>query len=310
MKLRFVEDRRTLICAGIVLPLGPALALHDPAYLPWLAPLLLYASYLAGVLAHNHNHCPVFQSRRLNLAYGAWLSVFYGFPLLAWVPTHNQNHHRHVNGSGDVTSTHALTEADTLLAALVYPLKSSKQQLRLIARYVRRELAKASPQAFRLRVEVTVMLVLHLAVAALGAWLHGTRGVIAYLVGVFLPAALATYWMMLTNYLQHVGCDSRSSYGHSRNFVSPFWNWFVFDNGFHTVHHQHPGLHWSRYRALHRLAAARIDPALNHDTIPSYLVRRYVLGSLTEHAQRALEVPRLEDETRALRSHVTRKSTA
>ena len=65
---------------GPVIPGVPALAIWRPALLPWLAPLLLYCSYLAGVLSHNHNHCPVFVGRRSNLLYGAWLSFFYGFP--------------------------------------------------------------------------------------------------------------------------------------------------------------------------------------------------------------------------------------
>ncbi|HEY6081241.1 MAG TPA: fatty acid desaturase, partial [Polyangiaceae bacterium] len=94
--------------------------------MPWLLPLLLYCSYLSGVLTHNHNHCPVFVSRRANLIYGAWLSFFFGFPGFAWIPTHNQNHHRYLNGPGDVSSTarHAGPEPgdDTWLSALSYPL--------------------------------------------------------------------------------------------------------------------------------------------------------------------------------------------
>src|SRR5436190_18845006 len=89
-RLRFVEDRRVLVCAGVLFPLLPALALWRPSLLPWLLPLLLYCSYLSGVLTHNHNHCPVFVSRRANLIYGAWLSFFFGFPGFAWIPTHNQ----------------------------------------------------------------------------------------------------------------------------------------------------------------------------------------------------------------------------
>jgi fatty acid desaturase len=101
-------------------------------------------------------------------------------------------------------------------------------------------------------------------------------GTLVYLCAVGVPALLGTYWMMLTNYLQHVGCDAASEHDHSRNFVSPFFNWFVFDNGLHTVHHEHPGLHWSRYRELHRQREAQIAPELNHDTLVGFAVRRYV----------------------------------
>src|ERR1051325_2531309 len=98
MILRFREDWRTLFWAFGLMPLVPALAYLRPALAPWLVPLALYASYCSGVLAHNQNHSPTFVGRRANAAFSAWLSVFYGFPLFAWVPTHNQNHHRYLNG--------------------------------------------------------------------------------------------------------------------------------------------------------------------------------------------------------------------
>src|SRR5262245_28716493 len=130
MQLRFVEDRRTLVWAFVLFPLAPALAYAKPALLPWLAPLLLYLSYSAGVLTHNHNHSPAFVGRRANVVYGAWLSLFYGFPIFSWIPTHNQNHHRYLNGDGDATQTTRHSERDTLLAALTYPVASARAQMR------------------------------------------------------------------------------------------------------------------------------------------------------------------------------------
>ncbi|HEY6081312.1 MAG TPA: fatty acid desaturase, partial [Polyangiaceae bacterium] len=160
-------------------------------------------------------------------------------------------------------------------------------QLPLVFGYVARAFRDRLPQRWRVGLETTLLVAGHALAAWLAVWLHGGRlGGVVYVLAIGLPAALASYWMMLTNYLQHVGCDSRSSDAHSRNFVSPFWNWFVFDNGFHTVHHQHPGLHWSRYRQLHRLIAPRIDPALNQRFIPSYMLRRYVLGGEQRAAAR------------------------
>jgi beta-carotene hydroxylase len=98
-----------------------------------------------------------------------------------------------------------------------------------------------------------------------------------YLATLGLPALLATYFMMFTNYMQHIDCDPSSKDDHSRNFTSPFWNWFVFENGLHTVHHEHPGVHWSRLRALHDARAHRIDPRLNVGSIFEYLVRQYLM---------------------------------
>lgn len=261
--------------------MAPALALWKPELLPWLAPLSLYCSYLAGVLSHNHNHCPLFVARSWNLAYGAWLSFFYGFPSFAWIPSHNQNHHRHLNGPRDASSTERYASRDTLWTLLTYPLACSRAQLPLVWAYARQAFRARTPQAWRIALELSALVVGHALVLALALALHGARvGGVVYAVTVGLPALLGSYFMMLTNYVQHAGCDGSSRYDHSRNFVSPFWNWFVFDNGYHTVHHQHPGLHWSRYRALHRLTAPRIDPRLNHGFIVGYVLRRYLLQPL------------------------------
>src|SRR5207237_6434834 len=92
----------------------------------------------------------------------------------------------------------------------------------------------------------------------------------------------AAWSMMITNYVQHVGCDHASKDDHSRNFVSRTMNWLVFDAGYHTVHHEHPGIHWSAYPALHAWRAARIAPHLNQSSILRYCFERYALGRAPE----------------------------
>jgi fatty acid desaturase len=292
MRLRFAEDRRTLLWAFILLPLVPVLAYARPALTPWLVPLALYASYCAGVLAHNQNHCPTFVGRRANTAYAAWLSVFYGFPLFAWVPTHNQNHHRYLNGEGDATRTTLRGTADTAWLAFTYPLVSARSQLPLVLEWAREARAKRGARFTRVVLESAAVVLGHAGLAALAVWLHGAAlGALVYVLSVGLPALLATYFMMFTNYVQHVGCDPASPDDHSRNFTSPFWNFFVFDNGLHTVHHEHPGVHWSRYRALHDARAARIDPRLNQNSLFGYVLRTYLVEPIQHVRARAFPRP-------------------
>lgn len=278
MTLRFSSDRRTLLWAFVLFPLAPALALWRPQLLPWLAPLLFYCSYLSGVLTHNHGHVPVFGARTANLLYGAWLSLFYGFPIVSWVPTHNQNHHRFRNGEGDLTATSLHAPEDSFVAALTYPPASSRKQLPLLWSFARAAFRDRSSYRTRIVVEAGVLVAGHAAFLGLACWLHGgARGTLVYAVALGVPASLGTYWMMLTNYLQHVGCDPSSDDDHSRNFVSPWLNWFVFDNGYHTVHHDHPTVHWSRYRELHERRAASISPSLNlPGMVGSYALTRYL----------------------------------
>jgi len=52
------------------------------------------------------------------------------------------------------------------------------------------------------------------------------------------------------------------------------------------VHHENPGVHWSRYRALHRDRSAAIDPRLNPPTILSHCVTTYVVEPARRRAER------------------------
>jgi fatty acid desaturase len=103
---------------------------------------------------------------------------------------------------------------------------------------------------------------------------------VTYVLALGVPALFATWSMMFTNYLQHVRCDPNSRDNHSRNFVAPWVNWLVFDAGYHTVHHENPSVHWSRYRELHQRRGAAIDPNLNRHSILSYCITHYLLGAL------------------------------
>src|SRR6185369_13486570 len=137
MQLRFIADRRTLFWSLFLFPALPALSFVRPELAPWLLPLSLYLAYCSGVLAHNHNHTPVFRHKRQNSLYSAWLSFFYGCPLFVWIPTHNQNHHRYLDGPGDATRTSALAPEDSLWSAFSYPTRSAIAQFPAIVGYVR-----------------------------------------------------------------------------------------------------------------------------------------------------------------------------
>lgn len=278
MQLRFVEDYRTLVWAFVLFPLVPALGFFMPALLPWLVPFALYLAYCAGVLTHNHVHCPVFRERRMNEIYSAWLSIFYGCPIFVWFPTHNGNHHKYLNGEGDVTQTTRHSPEDTLWNALSYPVRSAFWQAPTVLRYARTAKRRGALHFKQVVVQSTSVVAGHAALLTLGLFYGGTQGGLVYALLVLAPALFAPYAMMLTNYLQHVGCDPESPHDHSRNFVGPLWNFFVFDAGYHTVHHEEPGLHWSRLAERHHARQAAIDPALNPSSPLSYCFQSYGLG--------------------------------
>jgi len=277
MQLRFIADRRSLFWSLILFPALPALSYLRPGFAPWLLPISLYLSYCAGVLSHYHNHTPVFRAKRLNSLYSAWLSFFYGCPLFVWVPTHNQNHHRYVDGPGDAARTSDLSPRDSLWAALTYPTRSGIAQMPLIWAYVLDAKARRPARFRQIVLETSAVVFGHAAAAALAVWLYGYgRGALLDACALGIPATFAAWSMMFTNYLQHVGCDHSSTDNHSRNFVNRWMNWLVFEGGYHTVHHEHPGTHWSSYPTLHAARAARIAPELNASNLIGFFFRRYL----------------------------------
>lgn len=290
MQLRFIADRRTLFWALILFPALPALSYARPELAPWLLPVALYLAYCSGVLAHYHNHSPVFRSKRANSLYSAWLSFFYGCPLFVWIPTHNQNHHRYVDGPGDATRTTELGASDSLWAVLAYPTRSGFAQTPAIWRYAQDARAH-HPARFRQIVLETATVVLgHAFAAALAVVLYGVgRGAVLYALSIGVPALSAAWSMMFTNYLQHVDCDHTSADDHSRNFISRWMNWLVFDAGYHTVHHEHAGTHWSAYPELHAARAQRIAPHLNQGDLLSFFFRRYFLQTSAERSVAQIE---------------------
>ena len=84
--------------------------------------------------------------------------------------------------------------------------------------------------------------------------------------------------MLVLNYLQHVHANEESEWDHSRNFVGGLANFLLLNNGFHTVHHEWPGVHWSQAPAKHREIEHHIDPVLNEPNISWALFRISVLG--------------------------------
>jgi fatty acid desaturase len=258
-------------------PALPVCVFMRPALGPWLLPAAFYLAYCAGVLTHNHQHAPIFEGKHVNAAYAAWLSFFYGCPVFVWLPTHNQNHHRYLDGPGDMARTSQYASGDTLWTALSYPTRSAIAQAPRIWAYVAKQRARGGRQYRQIWLETAALTLGHMAALGFAVWLYGARrGAFTYAFAVGIPALFAAWSMMFTNYVQHVGCDSTSVDDHSRNFVSPWLNWLVFHAGYHTVHHEHATAHWSTYPALHSTRAQRIAPVLNQQSIFAYCWTTYV----------------------------------
>jgi len=121
----------------------------------------------------------------------------------------------------------------------------------------------------------------HSTVLSLALAVHGWKlGSLVYLGTFGASAAMGLWGMIFINFIQHVHCDPWSLHNHSRNFVSKLANYLVFNSGFHTVHHEHPGTHWSKLPALHDEIADLVHPDLRQGSILGFCWRAYVLGAI------------------------------
>jgi beta-carotene hydroxylase len=251
-----------------------------PEAVLYALPFSCYLGIACGVITHNHNHRPTFFGRRTNNAFGHILTMFYGYPTLMWIPTHNLNHHHFANRAGDATITWRYTNRHNLFVAVTYFFVSAYFQSEPIQRYIRR--AKLTNRALYFRIMFQyalwvgfIVLSLSLAVA-----LHGfsSTALFVWFFATVVPAVCSIVVIMFFNYTQHVHADASSEHDHSRNFTGKVFNYFFFNNGFHAAHHNHPGQHWSTLPAAHAKIAGLINPRLQEPNLAWYLIRQYVVA--------------------------------
>jgi beta-carotene hydroxylase len=229
----------------------------------------LFMAVSVAIIAHNHNHVPMWRSRFLNILTDYWLTLFYGFPAFVWIPTHNKNHHFLNNKQGDYTITYRISEKNNLFTLLTYPTISSYFQQKPIANYVR-NLRRSNPPKFYLAVSQYLVLALYYLAAIVWNW----KKAVLFIV---IPHQVSLFSVLIFNYVQHVHTDEESAYNHARNFTGLI-NLALFNNGYHTIHHEAPGIHWSETPAAQKEIQHLIDPALNERSFWWFVLRVYLLA--------------------------------
>lgn len=251
--LRYRSDIRTLVYLTLTTVLT-VLNWNLGRVHPVLYGATLFMFFTTAVISHNHNHLGMWRSKALNLVTSYWIAIFYGHPAIAWVPTHNQIHHKLNNKPGDSSRSPKWFEGNHLAALLVYPLLTNLEQTKDINAFLK-DLWKRDRSGFYSAASEYVVFFGTMAVLLLLDW----RKALLFFV---IPQQVALFSIQVVNYLQHIETDAYSEWNHSRNFVSWTLNALLFNNGYHTVHHLKPGVHWSELPRLHAQHAEQIHPAL------------------------------------------------
>jgi beta-carotene hydroxylase len=270
--LKFKADRRTLVYLVITTALFFVQWYYGFHW--WLYASYLYFSVAVTVIAHNHNHVPMWKKDFLNDATDYWITLLYGFPSFIWTPTHNKNHHKFNNREGDYTITYRITEGNNLFSLLSYPSISSYYQQSPIMIHLK-DLWANKRSKFYIAIFQYVILVLYIIIALYLNWRKA-------LLFVVLPQQFAIFMVLVFNYVQHVHADEESAFNHSRNFISPLTDFMLFNNGMHTAHHYRASVHWSLLPETHKKIAANIDSTLIETGFWSYMFKTYLAAPFSK----------------------------
>lgn len=232
----------------------------------------LYFAVTAAVISHNHTHLPMWESKFMNTLTDIWLTLFYGFPVFAWIPTHIQNHHLYTNKEEDYTKTYAYSEKNHLGNLLRYPSYSGMKQQPAIIQFFITTYSR-NKERFFLNLLQMACLIVFVGGALYLDWQKA-------LLFIVIPQQVSLFSVLVFNYLQHIDADEESKYNHSRNFEGVL-NWFLFNNGLHTIHHIHPRMHWSEIPEAHAKIRDKIDPSLLESSFWGFLFRQYILGAFS-----------------------------
>ncbi|MCG3173976.1 MAG: hypothetical protein GMKNLPBB_02193 [Myxococcota bacterium] len=270
--LRYSADIRTLGFVATYFALVIGQWFHPPENL-WIAvPLFLFTcliSFICAVITHNTLHSPLFKSRWMNRAWQVILTQAYGHPVSAYVPGHNLSHHKHTQTRRDVMRTTKVRYKWHLLNGLLFFITVGGDIMKGDLRYFRAMVGKNRRWALQFAIEGGVFIGLSILLLVLDwkKWLFHWQ----------LPHMFAAWGIVSMNMLQHDGCDETTPYNHSRNFVGKFVNWWFLNNGYHTIHHFEPGLHWSLLPAAHaERVAPHIHPNLDQPSLAGYIFKTFV----------------------------------
>lgn len=253
------------------------------------APLYVWFLFMAvsvAVMAHNHNHLPMWKKKFMNVLTDNWLTVFYGFPVFAWIPTHNANHHKYVNTDPDYTKTWRFTERNNLFTVLTYPSVSGFFQQSVVMTHFKETFGRNKQKFILYSLQFIVLISWIVGAFYFGGW----EKAVIYVV---LPQQFSLFSVLLFNYVQHVHADEESKYNSSRNFTG-ILNAMLFNNGLHTIHHLHPTLHWSESPEEHAKIEHLIDDSLIESSFWGYLFKSYILGVfIPKYKTKSMRVARI-----------------
>jgi fatty acid desaturase len=251
-------------------------------------PILCYFSFACATITHNTIHCSVFKNKIYNEIFEILLSISYGHPVSSFIPGHNKSHHVYTQTSKDAMRTTKLQYKWHLLNLLLFQQTVSPQILINDIKYITSQKGtyfyKKAIREFRI-----VMLL-----NSLLFFLEFKKFFLLF----HIPHLFAQWAIVSINMLQHDGCDIKEEINSARNFTGSILNYLTFNNGYHTIHHINPTLHWTKIPEMHNKYIEKHNhPNLNQKNMLTYAFKTFIYpGKRIDYLGNPVILYNIEDE--------------
>jgi fatty acid desaturase len=223
-----------------------------------------------GVNFHNHAHRRIFTSRFLNKWFGRLWTFSGGWPSFFWEYAHVTVHHANLLGAEDWTvpkrNPDGVFENYYLYAFAHWPWRYFV--------HLWRDFSSGRVPGQKVLVESSIFL----ALWSIPFWIDPVMALWLWL----LPHWIANVIIMGPGmYVQHAGCVPKSAdrpVSHSNVYLSRFFNFTMFNIGYHLEHHDYPGIHWSELPKAHQRLKQQLIDGGAHVVPYGYYHATYLLG--------------------------------
>lgn len=268
--LPLLRDERDLIFVRVqalmtvtVLPLGLGMFFLEPwmiglVALPYIAFVFLGFGGRYGLMLHATGHRPIYKREyKWMQAYIPWvLGPFLGHTPTSFDAHHMWMHHAENNMFGDGSCTLAY-KRDHFPHFLHYWARFFFMGHIHVSRYLQ----------LRGRTKVLRRFwfgeLFWLALAAVALWVNWAAALLVFIV----PVLMMRWLMMAGNWSQHAFIDLDNpddGYGNSTCLTNTRYNHKAYNDGYHIIHHNRPGMHWSEMAQAYE---DRLDEFIAKDAV-------------------------------------------
>jgi len=223
----------------------------------WLLLYFLLVIIPKGIICawnHHHQHTPTFFLRPLNRLLEFFYALHTGATTNLWVLHHVLGHHRNFLDQSKDESAWQRKDGNAM-NALEYTLTIAGTA------YLRG--FQVGKKFVRVQRDFIVYSTLTFLILVLLCWYKFVPAMLLFV----LPMIISLGFTAWVTYDHHSGLDTDDQYLASYNNINRLFNILTGNLGYHTAHHFHQGLHWSKLPQLHE--------EIKHQ-IPSNLIRNEV----------------------------------